>query len=133
MTGFDIYSAIGGTDEKFLEESEAPCKRKTDLLPIVSAVSVAASIAIIAAGSFLTTRVIDPQPGVTYEITTAGINSETAFTDDADGGIRQDIEKIDPAVSFGGMGFEGLMAYDISELSTPEPWNAEMELSSLPV
>lgn len=144
MTGFDIYSAVGGTDEKFLEESETPCKRKINFLPIAS---VAACVAIIAAGVYISMG-SDSQPDVTYEITTAEISNETTVTDitvetfgmttsalpnDADGKTNQDIEKISSAVSFGGMSFEGLMAYDISELSTPDPWNAEMELSSLPV
>ena len=124
MTGFDIYSAIGGTNEKFLEESEIPYKRKINLLPIASA---AACIAVIAAGTFITIRESEPQtdvtPDVIGEITTAGINNE----------IDPNIEKISSAVSFGGMGFEGLMAYDFSELDTPNPWSAEMELSSLPV
>ena len=33
----------------------------------------------------------------------------------------------------GGMGFEGYMAYDISELVSANPWREEMNLTSLPV
>lgn len=33
----------------------------------------------------------------------------------------------------GSMGFEGMMAYDISELDNANPWNAEMEIDALPV
>ena len=32
-----------------------------------------------------------------------------------------------------GMGFEGYMAYDISELVNANPWNEEMEIATLPV
>ncbi|MBR5177987.1 MAG: hypothetical protein IKW90_04180 [Lachnospiraceae bacterium] len=42
-------------------------------------------------------------------------------------------DKINPTIRFGEMGFEGLMAYDISELDTPNPWNPDLKLSSLPV
>ena len=34
---------------------------------------------------------------------------------------------------FGDMGFEGLMAYDISELKTGNPWTEENDLTTLPV
>ncbi len=45
----------------------------------------------------------------------------------------QGTEKIPADVLYGDMGFEGLMAYDISELDTPNPWNADLNLSALPV
>lgn len=42
-------------------------------------------------------------------------------------------DKIRSDFEFDGMGFEGLMAYDISELDTPNPWSPDLELSSMPV
>ena len=38
-----------------------------------------------------------------------------------------------PDTLSGGMGFEGLMAYDISELVNNNPWTGEMNLTTLPV
>ena len=38
-----------------------------------------------------------------------------------------------PETLGGGMGFEGLMAYDISELVNNNPWTEEMNLTTLPV
>ena len=38
-----------------------------------------------------------------------------------------------PETLSGGMGFEGLMAYDISELVNGNPWTEEMNLTALPV
>ncbi len=35
--------------------------------------------------------------------------------------------------TFDGMGFEGLMAYDISELVNANPWNEDMTITTLPV
>lgn len=40
---------------------------------------------------------------------------------------------ISPYVTFGEMGYEGYMAYDISEITTGNPWNPDIELTSLPV
>lgn len=42
-------------------------------------------------------------------------------------------EKIASEMQFDGNGIGALMAYDISELETPNPWNPDLELSSLPV
>ncbi len=50
-----------------------------------------------------------------------------------DGEKKTGTEKIKSAVTFGTMGFEGMMAYDISELDTPNPWKFGANISSLPV
>ena len=42
-------------------------------------------------------------------------------------------EILSPTMEVGGMGFEGYMAFDISELDDSNPWSAEMEISTLPV
>ena len=36
-------------------------------------------------------------------------------------------------ISAGGMGFEGLMAFDISELTNANPWTEDITLTTLPV
>lgn len=41
--------------------------------------------------------------------------------------------KLSSAISFAGGGFEGLMAYDISELATANPWSADLHIETLPV
>lgn len=50
-----------------------------------------------------------------------------------DESIKPGEERIKSNVIFGGMGFEGLMAYDISELDTPNPWTPDSGLTSMPV
>lgn len=50
-----------------------------------------------------------------------------------DESIKPGRDKIKSNVLFGDMGFEGLMAYDISELDTPNPWTKDSGLTSLPV
>lgn len=71
MNAFDIYSAIGGIDEGFLEESETPLKRKISFIPIAS---VAACIAIIAAGVYIS-KEADSQPDIGVSVVT----TDTAF------------------------------------------------------
>lgn len=39
----------------------------------------------------------------------------------------------DTQLNVGGMGFEGYMCYDISELSNGNPWDESMDINSLPV
>lgn len=41
--------------------------------------------------------------------------------------------KLSSAIIFSGGSFEGLMAYDISELDTPNPWSADMHMEEMPV
>lgn len=43
------------------------------------------------------------------------------------------VDKISSSIEYGGMGYEGLMAYDISELDTPNPWSADSGITELPV
>ncbi len=44
-----------------------------------------------------------------------------------------ELEPIASDIVFGGMGFEGYMVHDISELDTINPWSADKPLESLPV
>ncbi len=43
------------------------------------------------------------------------------------------LPKITVCDDFGGMGYEALMAYDVSELVNANPWSEDMKLSTLPV
>lgn len=47
--------------------------------------------------------------------------------------VTEDLPKLTPSLSNSGMGFEGYMAYDISELVNANPWTADAEISTLPV
>lgn len=42
-------------------------------------------------------------------------------------------EKISSEITFGAMGYEALMVYDISELDTPNPWSEDSGITELPV
>lgn len=46
---------------------------------------------------------------------------------------KEGIQKINPAIAYGTTGFEGMMAYEISELDTPNPWSPDMKIKQLPV
>ena len=56
--------------------------------------------------------------------------SETGVEDDL---ITDDLPKIMPTLNVNGMGYEGYMAYDISELTNANPWTEDAEIDTLPV
>lgn len=47
--------------------------------------------------------------------------------------IASALPVISPYIVFGEMGYESFMAYDISEITTGNPWNPDIELTALPV
>lgn len=54
------------------------------------------------------------------------------FSKDAPGNIS-DLPMLTISENVGGMGYEGYMVHDISELVSANPWNEDLELSTLPV
>lgn len=116
-----LLDVIGDTDEKLVPELTAK-KKKSNIVKwsALGGVCAAAVIACVIALPKMNknNRTISP-----YENLPQVGNSST----------KSGTDIIDPNVQFGDMGFEGLMAYDISELDTPNPWNPDLKFSSLPV
>lgn len=53
--------------------------------------------------------------------------------DRGESSTTSDLPMLSVAPSAGGMGFEGYMAHDVSELVNANPWNEDVQLSTLPV
>ena len=129
MNANDLFRAIGGVDEALIcaamEERKTPPAKKW--LPIALCAVFAG--AAVCTGAFWWTR-----PAVQTEQS----QSSTAAVTSSEGSAQSTEEaelpllEIPDSVS-AEMGFEGYMAYDISDLVSANPWNEEMELSTLPV
>ena len=100
----DLHEALGGLDAKYVEEALDYKRRRRSLLP--AAAAACAALAIFAA--WLLAR-----PG----------SGETAPS----------LPLLELGDGFSGMGYEGYLAYDISELVSANPWSPELELEALPV
>lgn len=122
MTNKEILlDVIGDTDEKLIPELTTK-KKKSSIFKwtALGGVCAAAVIACVIAVPKMNKNDSTISP---YDNLPQAENSST----------KSGTDKIDPSVQFGNMGFEGLMAYDISELDTPNPWNPNLKISSLPV
>lgn len=117
MTNKEILlDVIGETDEQLIPElSHTKKKRK----PLKWALTCGACAAAALAGAMLLPSGKTPIYG--------------DLPDSAEREISTGTELLRSAITAGSMGFEGMMAYDISELGTANPWNAEMEIDALPV
>ena len=103
-----LSEALGELDIKYVEEALGYKKRRrARLWGAAAACAACAAVIMIAAGVFA-----GPEPAET--------------------GSPLPVLTVD-ANAFGGMGFEGYMAYDVSELVSANPWNEEMALETLPV
>ena len=116
-----LLDVIGDTDEKLVPELTAK-KKKSNIVKwsALGGVCAAAVIACVIAVPKMNKNDSTISP---YDNLPQAGNSST----------KPGTDMIDPNVQFGDMGFEGLMAYDISELDTPNPWNPDLKISSLPV
>lgn len=104
MTSKDLYNAIGKVDDDILEQSET-AKKKNGWLKWVA---VAACLCLIVGGGFFWKSQLQTDPS---GLPTLGVQ-----------GHMQE-----------GMGFEGLLCYDISEIENGNPWRDDMTFSTLPV
>lgn len=104
MNSKDLYNAIGKVDDDILEQSET-AKKKTNWLKWGT---VAACLCLVIGG---------------------GIFWMTRFRT-GPGGLPM-LRVQDSAQ--GGMGFEGVLCYDINEINNGNPWREDMTFSSLPV
>ena len=118
-----LLETIGEIDEKLVPELDSEAKRKS--------ISIK-RIAVIGAAAAAVTALVC----VTLPMLSRNNNKpKHEFIDTGEREIFEGKEKISPELDNGamGMGFEGLMAYDISELDEPSVWAEEMEIEHLPV
>lgn len=117
MRGFDLLDKMGLIAPAYVEAAEAqPRLRSPVWLKWGTAAACLALLGILGAG-LLSQNAPETAPATT-----------AAPTRDPD----LPLLTLPDALS-GGMGFEGLMAYDISELVNNNPWTEEMNLTTLPV
>lgn len=116
-----LLDVIGDTDEKLVPELTT--KKKKAKFWKWAAIGGICAAAVIACVITLPNRNMNDSTISPYDNLPQVGNSSTKSGEDM----------INPNVQFGDMGFEGMMAYDISELDTPNPWNPDLKISSLPV
>ncbi len=108
MRGHDLLDKMELADPAFVEAADAqpPGKRRS----WVRWGAVAAALCLVAAGAFSLWRTGERQP------------------------VQTGLEPISiPDLPKGGMGFEGYLYYDASQICTGNPWRTDMELDTLPV
>lgn len=117
MRGFDLLDKMGLIEPAYVEAAEAQPRRRPPVW-----LKWGAAAACLALLGYLGTGLL---PQTALEITPEATSSPTR---------DPDLPLLPlPDTLGGGMGFEGLMAYDISELVNNNPWTEEMELTTLPV
>ncbi len=116
-----LLDAIGDIDEKLIPDFTVK-KKKLSILKR-TALGGACAAAVIAC------MIILPKMNQNGSNTEPYVNKQPI----SDGGAKLEKEKIKSNIQFGDMGFESLMAYDISELDTPNPGKSVLTISSLPV
>ena len=109
MRGNDFLDKMELVDPAYVEAADAkPQKRRNIWIP---AGAVACCLCLLIAGVLAVGRFHAPQQS-------GPANLEPVTV---------------PEVSIGGMGFEGYMCHDVSELDNGNPWSAEKKITSLPV
>lgn len=115
-----LLEAIGDTDEKLIPDLTEK-KKKRSILKRTALCGVCAAAVLCA--------VMLPRFGQGQKV----ISPYENLPQTSDENTKSGKDKISSNVSFGDMGFEGLMAYDISDLDTSNPWTSDTELTSMPV
>lgn len=116
MRGNELLDKMDLIDPVYIEEADTKPKMKKSLWIKGSAI---AACLCLAAGALM-------MPGIWTKPESP--NSEPGTTDSID-----QPSATNPQLNIGGMGFEGYMYYDISELNSGNPWKEDMNLGSLPV
>ena len=121
MKAEDISEAMNNIDEDFIESANERRKPKSKTSSWVKWVSAAAAIAVFAfagAKAFVPNR---PEPN----------DNPVGGTESEYGSALPILEYIESDAA--AYGFEGYLAYDISELENGNPWNEKMVFEALPV
>lgn len=146
-----IVEILSMVDEKYVEEAAPAQKRKASYVWGRWAVAAACVLGISWFG-YSQLKVPEPTPqlegmGVTATpVPTSAPEAEptdtpiseptpmpTAVPDDVVVSPKDGLPLLNVGLNDGGMGFEGMMFYDISESSSASPWTKEIELKTLPV
>ncbi|MCI6560530.1 MAG: hypothetical protein PUB66_05755 [Oscillospiraceae bacterium] len=117
-----LLDVIGDTDEKLIPELSAESKRKRIIKWSVFGGSICA-VAVIVCAVMLSSG----EKQMSYKSLYGNLPHTAQF------GTKSGSEKIESEIMYGDMGFEGLMAYDISELDVPNPCSPEDVPQALPV
>ena len=125
MKAEDISNALNEINEEYIESANERRKPKAKKSPWIKWVSAAA--AAIAVVVLIGTKVFVPN---TPEGNDEPVG-EVGGTEAEYGAYLPILEYIESNTT--AYGFEGYMAYDISELSSGNPWNEEMVFEALPV
>ena len=116
-----LLDAIGDISEKLIPELSERKKKHRIMRSVFVTAGVCA--AVIACAVFLP-KIIEKGSDISYNH-----HSQTFEREEKTGS-----EIIDPEITPGGtMGFEGIMAYDISEIENGNPWTEETDITELPV
>ena len=124
MKSEDISEAMNDINEVFIESANEQRKPKAKKSAWVKWVSAAAAIAVVV---LIGTKVFVPN---TPERNDEPVG-EVGGTEAEYGATLPILEYVESSMT--AYGFEGYMAYDISELSNGNPWNEEMVFETLPV
>ena len=121
MKAEDISEAMNNINEDFIEsanERRKPKSRKSSWVKWVSAAAAIAVFAFAGAKAFIPTQ---PEQN----------DNPVGGTESEYGSALPILEYIENGIN--GYGFEGYLAYDISELENGNPWNEKMVFEALPV
>ncbi len=113
-----LFYEIGGIKDMYVTEEQKSGKRSFKMFSAVGICAAAAAIGIIVwgAGTFKEKPNLLDYNNLPFEYQ------------------EGELEKIDPSLSSGGMGFEGFMGYDVTDVTGANPINAEeYSISELPV
>ena len=124
MKAEDISNALNEINEEYIESANERRKTKVKKSGLIKWVSAAAAIAVVV---LIGTKVFVPN---TPEGNDEPVG-EVGGTEAEYGAYLPILEYIESNTT--AYGFEGYMAYDISELSSGNPWNEEMVFEALPV
>lgn len=124
MKAEDISNALNEINEDFIESANERRKTKVKKSGLIKWVSAAAAMAVVV---LIGTKVFVPN---TPEGNDEPVG-EVGGTEAEYGAYLPILEYIESNTT--AYGFEGYMAYDISELSSGNPWNEEMVFEALPV
>ena len=143
MTAFELLDAMGGIEERWLCESYDRARaRRIHLTRITAAAASLLLVSGIGIGTALT-RIYDKGDaeaapefeyfGMTETAAAGNTSGRTGETEAAADTTASDLPTLLFRSGSGGMGFEGIMARELSEITGTNPWLAEWELTSLPV